>query len=904
MPYNFEYCVYDPFSTQTVIRFSQSHSVPDSVVTAVHSLCPECIGQKFVYLTKYTGNEEHVVIPTEIEGIAVRAINCFSFKKHATIKEISIPETVCFLHKNALNGCTGVEKINIASEKQVIYLPGETIRNCKKLFQNGICMLAGHIFADPDYDGIVKYTIPDGVHTISSHAFEYHRSLEEVLIPDTVKRIEVFAFSNCQKLQSVTVCGSPTIKGETFMGCENLTNVVFEKPIYHINSYIFCGCSSLKAIRLPYGVKQIMGWFDGCKSIRNIEFPVTLETIAYRAFDGCRSLQYIDLPESVKCISRGAFDNCNSLQKVLIRSQDIVIEEGAFQNCPSVTLEAFPESEKAIAAVGLDYAIIESAPTNYTLRTNVYKDIPALVEQNSETPLLIGNKEYQVSEKFSISYNMQTCARALKRDIPQYDLYTTEKYYLTKEDVVDRIIREDPEMTTDAFCFAEPEIDTAAPQLTDSIYEKHQLFWTSLCSAIAKPAVLEAIISRLPKGGDGMLQEQGEINIACSGIIDTSTKMLVLVAKSISPTQVKIRSQKKAFSFDELRKIEEDLFSTCTHLFADTFTIAEHLLTKPKTRKMCKQEIEVLGEEHAGPDNLETDTYQIIGTVIEAKAFKGQAITNIVIPEGVIEIGPWAFEDCTFLANVQLPSSLQKIGVGAFQNCSSLQSIVIPETVSTIEDAAFEECTLLKTISLPYHLKKISDGLLQRCVALESVTLPPNLEHIGARAFSHCHNLRDINIPETVKHIEYSAFSDCASICEIQLPEALETLQGRVFKGCTKLQHITIPSAITSVGKRLFLECSQLVSVELSPNTTKIGESAFEACASLEEITLPDCVECIENNTFSGCTSLKKVKLPGSIKKIGSNVFRGSSKATAFFKGQPACLKKVQKEGWRFIEML
>ena len=116
-------------------------------------------------------------------------------------------------------------------------------------------MLAGYIFADPDYVGVVKYTIPDGVHTISSHAFENHKSLEEVLIPDTVKRIEDFAFSNCQKLQSVTVCGSPTIKGETFMGCESLTDVIFEKPIYQISSYIFAGCSSLKAISIPYGVK-------------------------------------------------------------------------------------------------------------------------------------------------------------------------------------------------------------------------------------------------------------------------------------------------------------------------------------------------------------------------------------------------------------------------------------------------------------------------------------------------------------------------------------------------------------------------------------------------------------------------------------------------------------------------
>lgn len=902
MSYNFEYCIYDPTSTQTNIRFSQNHCVPNSVVTTVHELCPESNGQKFVYLTKYTGSEEVVVIPSEIEGIPVRAINCFSFKVHATIKEISIPKTVCFFHKNALNGCAGLEKINMVSPGE-IHLPGETIRNCKKLFQNGTCTLAGHIFADPDYEGAVKYTIPEGVHTIASYAFACHRSLQEVTIPSSVRKIENFAFSNCKNLQKVIVCGSPTIKGETFMGCESLTDVIFERPIYQINSYIFAGCSSLKEISVPRGVKQIYGWFDGCKSIRNVELPETIEMIDHRAFANCRSLQYINLPESVKCISHGAFANCSSLQKVLVRSHDIIIEDGAFENCPSATLEAFPSVEKAVAATGLEYAIIESDPTNYTSRTCIYQDIPALVEKETEFALLAGDKKYSIAEKFSISFNMLSCATALRREYPQYDLYTAEKYYLTKEDVADRIIKEDPEMTTDAYFFAKPEIDSTAPWLTSSIFEQHQFFWQILCSVVIKPPILEEIVSRLPKDNEGMLREQEKVIIACSGVVDESTKICVLVATAISPTQIKIKSQQREFSFDELRKIEEDIFSTCPHLFADVFNIAAHFLAKPKVRKVHKQVVKASNEEVTNTRKQETETNLIFNSVIAAETFKGQTITSVVIPEGVTEIGPWVFKDCTDLVDIQLPSTLQKIGVGAFQNCSSLQSIVIPTGVFCIEDSAFSECIVLKTISLPPHLKKLADGLFQGCVELENIALPFELEHIGARAFSHCYKLNRIDIPETVKHIEYSAFSDCTSISEIQLPESLETLQGRIFKGCTMLQHVEIPKAISSVGKRLFLECSQLKAVTLSQNITKVGESAFEACTSLEEIILPDCVECIENNAFSDCSSLKKVTLPGSINKLGSNVFKGSNGVTVCFKGQPSCLKKAQKEGWKFIEI-
>lgn len=46
--------------------------------------------------------------------------------------------------------------------------------------------------------------------------------------------------------------------------------------------------------------------------------------------------------------------------------------------------------------------------------------------------------------------------------------------------------------------------------------------------------------------------------------------------------------------------------------------------------------------------------------------------TNIIIPDGVIEILPFAFENCTTISSVRIPSSVRRIKAFAFAGCTSL----------------------------------------------------------------------------------------------------------------------------------------------------------------------------------------------------------------------------------------
>ena len=87
--------------------------------------------------------------------------------------------------------------------------------------------------------------------------------------------------------------------------------------------------------------------------------------------------------------------------------------------------------------------------------------------------------------------------------------------------------------------------------------------------------------------------------------------------------------------------------------------------------------------------NNQPDGLLYIGRV--AYKYKGEMPekASIVIKEGTISIGSWAFADCDGLTSVIIPNSVTTIGEGVFFGCTNLSSLTIPSSVNTIEEFAF-----------------------------------------------------------------------------------------------------------------------------------------------------------------------------------------------------------------------
>lgn len=74
---------------------------------------------------------------------------------------------------------------------------------------------------------------------------------------------------------------------------------------------------------------------------------------------------------------------------------------------------------------------------------------------------------------------------------------------------------------------------------------------------------------------------------------------------------------------------------------------------------------------------------------IAARAFENSRIASISLPEGLLEIGDFAFAGCTYLNAVTIPSSVSKMGVYSFSNCQNLETVELGSGVGAIDESTF-----------------------------------------------------------------------------------------------------------------------------------------------------------------------------------------------------------------------
>ncbi len=273
----------------------------------------------------------------------------------------------------------------------------------------------------------------------------------------------------------------------------------------------------------------------------------------------------------------------------------------------------------------------------------------------------------------------------------------------------------------------------------------------------------------------------------------------------------------------------------------------------------------------------------------------GTLSSELVIPDGTLEIEDGKYKDLTHIVSVVIPDSVTKIGGSAFRGCTSLTTITIPNSVTEIGSDAFSGCTSLTTITIPDSVTEIGSGAFEGCSSLASslliygngktcygwvglkdcttIAIPDSVTEIGESAFEDCTSLTTITIPDSVTEIGYNAFTDCTSLTTITIPNSVTEIDSAAFRGCTCLTTITIPDSVTEIGSGAFSGCTSLTTITIPDSVTEIGESAFSECTSLTTITIPDSVTEIGESAFSDCTSLTTITIPDSVTEIGDDVF-------------------------------
>ena len=97
-------------------------------------------------------------------------------------------------------------------------------------------------------------------------------------------------------------------------------------------------------------------------------------------------------------------------------------------------------------------------------------------------------------------------------------------------------------------------------------------------------------------------------------------------------------------------------------------------------------------------------------TSIRRSCFEGTQLKKIAILNDDLVLGDNAFQGCQNLEQIKLPFRLKEIPFLCFQNCTNLKEITIPSTVTTIWDRAFEYCSNLGEITIPNSVETIHEG--------------------------------------------------------------------------------------------------------------------------------------------------------------------------------------------------
>lgn len=232
-------------------------------------------------------------------------------------------------------------------------------------------------------------------------------------------------------------------------------------------------------------------------------------------------------------------------------------------------------------------------------------------------------------------------------------------------------------------------------------------------------------------------------------------------------------------------------------------------------------------------------------------------LKEVVIEEGVTEIGVDAFSVCTSLETVTLPESLQKIGEKAFSYCTSLKTINIPASVNVIGPKAFFFCKSLTSIDIPEGVTEISYATFGYAENLTAVNIPASVTRIGDFAFQNC-GFTSMDVPATVKELGEGAFSTCRSLENVTVPA--ETVSKKAFYFCDALKSVTLTNDVKTIGEEAFRQCTSLESIEIPSSVTELGTCAFKNCFALKTAVIKGGTvkgSSVTEATFYNCTALE-----------------------------------------------
>lgn len=179
-----------------------------------------------------------------------------------------------------------------------------------------------------------EYTIKDGTVTLADELFESSQG-NAFHIPASVEQIGNRAFAYTQIKALPEMLGLKRIGGEAFYGCKNLKKLTIPETVEYIGGGAFYGCSNIWSLTYNAINAECESFMEPNAPLEKIVIGGKVRRLPRGIFSG-REFTEVALPACLERIDDSAFYGCKNLTTINLSDSIRYIGDNAFYGCSSL----------------------------------------------------------------------------------------------------------------------------------------------------------------------------------------------------------------------------------------------------------------------------------------------------------------------------------------------------------------------------------------------------------------------------------------------------------------------------------------------------------------------------------------------------------------------------------------